>query len=192
MTAFNWEPLDLGEVVTLLGDLPARWWIAGGWALELHLGRAVRGHEDVDVMVLRDDQRALQRHLAGWDLRIAHEGKLEPWAEGERVELPRHGVWARRAANGPWELEFLLGEHEEGLWRYRRDPRVALPVDEIGLRTETGIPYLRPELILLFKSKAPREGDEADLAAVLPALDAEGRARLAAWLLPDHPWRARI
>jgi hypothetical protein len=39
MTEQVWEALDLDAVVSSLRDCPARWWIAGGYALELFLGR---------------------------------------------------------------------------------------------------------------------------------------------------------
>jgi hypothetical protein len=189
---YRWEPPGLEEVVALLRDFPARWWIAGGWALELHAGRPLRPHADVDVALLRDDQLALRTHLAGWDVRIAHAGKLEPWPDGQRVELSRHGLWARRRPDGPWELEVLLEEHDENAWRYRRDPRITVPLDAVGLRTASGIPFLRPELVLLFKSKEPGPNDEADLEAALPVLAAAERARLRSWLARAHPWLPRL
>lgn len=43
------------EVTDVLADLDCAWWVAGGWALDLHLGRQTRAHADVDVLVLRDD-----------------------------------------------------------------------------------------------------------------------------------------
>jgi hypothetical protein len=62
--------------------------------------------------------------------------------------------------------------------------------------TEEGIPYGRPEIILLFKAKnADRPKDEADFTAVLPKLDSARRS----WLVdalrllhPGHSWLARI
>ena len=51
----TWQPLALGEVVRLFMEFTARWWISGGHALELHLGRSWREHEDSDVGVLRQD-----------------------------------------------------------------------------------------------------------------------------------------
>lgn len=192
MTKWSWEPLDLDEVVALLEGFPARWWIAGGRALELFLGRSLREHGDIDVEVLRDDQRAIKQHLRGWDIQIAHGGKLEPWPEGQPVELPRSGLWARSTPDGPWQIQFLLAEHDGETWRYRRDPNIALPITDTFLRSDRGVPYLRPELVLLWKSPHRREQDEADLEAVLPALDPAARARLEAWLAPDHPWRSRL
>ena len=53
--------------------------------------------------------------------------------------------------------------------------------------------YLRPELVLLFKAKAARPKDWADLRATLPRLE----PRAVSWLhgrlaetLPGHPWLA--
>jgi hypothetical protein len=187
-----WEPLELDEAAALMSGFPGPWWIAAGWAIELHVGRKLREHSDVDLLVLRDDQAAIRSQLPGWDVQVAHGGKLEPWREGRRLEPPRSGLWARSDPAGPWRLQFLLAEQEGDMWLYRRDPRIRLPVAEIGLRSRDGIPYLRPELTLLFKSKEPRERDEVDFDAVLPLLGPNERDRLAAWLPPDHPWRTRI
>lgn len=35
----TWEPLSPAENAIELGGVPCRWWIAGGWAIDLHLGR---------------------------------------------------------------------------------------------------------------------------------------------------------
>ena len=174
------------EAAAQLRGFPAPWWITAGWAIELYLGRRVREHKDVDVLVLRSDQLAIQEHFAGRDLRIAHEGRFEPWPARERLELPRHNVWAEDG------LQFLLGEEDAGTWWYRRDPRVRLPVAELGLVTETGVPFVRPDVVLLFKSSAPEPHDQADLEAVLPALDAEARDLLRGWLPAGHPWLDEI
>jgi hypothetical protein len=58
-----------------------------------------------------------------------------------------------------------------------------------------GVRVLAPELVLLYKSKAPRPADEADFRAARPLLDAEARAWLRAALLgasPGHPWAATL
>jgi hypothetical protein len=187
-----WDPLGLDDAVALMEGFPGPWWVAAGWAIELYAGRAVREHRDVDILVLRDDQAAIRSQLPEWDVRIAHAGRLEPWPRGARIELPRSGLWARNDPSGPWQLQFLLAERDGGDWWFRRDPAIRLPLDEIGLRSAGGIPYLRPELSLLFKSRDPRPQDAADFDAVLPLLDVTARSRLGAWLPVDHPWRTRI
>jgi hypothetical protein len=71
---------------------------------------------------------------------------------------------------------------------------VRRPLAEIGLVTADGIPYLRPEIQLLFKggSTLRRERDTQDLLAVLPHVSAETRDRLRDALEAKfgarHPW----
>ena len=42
-----WEPLTVAEVSAALTGFDRPWWIAGGWAIDLHLGQQTRAH-DVD------------------------------------------------------------------------------------------------------------------------------------------------
>lgn len=69
----------------------------------------------------------------------------------------------------------------------RRDTSITLPYDELVLRTAEGIPYAVPEVVLLFKAKALRAKDEADLLHTLPAMDRAQRSRLSGWLSRVHP-----
>jgi hypothetical protein len=65
------------------------------------------------------------------------------------------------------------------------------PLSTIGLRTVDGIPYLAPEIQLLYKAKEPRSKDEADFASTLPYLNRESRQWLVQALTvvhPNHPW----
>ena len=86
----------------------------------------------------------------------------------------------------------MVDDAPDGVWRYRRDPRVARPVDELdGPASTPQMRVLAPEVQLLQKSKGLRAEDEADFAAVVPVLDAERRAWLASALAlasPGHPW----
>jgi hypothetical protein len=62
-------------------------------------------------------------------------------------------------------------------------------------RTGDGIPYMRPDVVLLFKAKHAREKDERDFALAAPRLGAERRSNLRRWLAlvhPGHDWLARL
>jgi hypothetical protein len=170
---------------------PHPWWVAGGWALDIFVGTG-REHDDVDVLVRRGDQQWIRRQLPDWDVQIAHAGRLEPWPDGHDVDLPRSGFWARSDPDGPWQLQFLLGEHEADEWWYRRDRSIRMPLGEIGHVSASGIPYLRPEIVLLYKSRLDRPRDAEDFERTLPKLDDDARKRLASWLPPDHVWRASL
>jgi hypothetical protein len=169
------------------------WYISGGWALDLFLGRVARMHHDVDVVIPYAAQTALRAYLTErkWELLTPFQKQLERWPPHMKLELPRHQVHAHREGNF---IDFLLAEMD-GVWRYRREPLVLRSLDRMGLKNESGIPYLAPELALLFKSRntsnTERPKDQLDFERVLPHLEAERRAWLY-WALmatsPDHPW----
>jgi len=179
-----------------LAALPCSWAVASGWAVDLFLGRVTRDHFDVDVAVCRDDQAEVYAALrgAGWSLEKVVAGRLERW-DGERLDLPVHEVHARRPRGEPAHLELLLNEGDAARWRYRRAPAISRPRARAELRSAGGIPFLAPELVLLFKSAHLRPRDELDFAACLPALAPEPRAWLheaLASLDPAHPWLPRL
>lgn len=176
----EWDALSIAQVAALLGGAPFPWWIAGGWAIDLAIGRATRPHGDVEVAVLRKDQLSLREWLRGWQLWFvpAPGGGLIRWTTSAALAPEVHELWCRGGDDGPWQLEVLFEESADGRWMYRRDGRISLPISEFGT-TIDGVPVVRPEVALLYKSKRPRERDEADLLAALPALHDRSRAWLA-------------
>ena len=188
-----WEPLALAETVALFAPAPFRWWISGGLALELHLGRSWRGHDDTDVGIRRRDVPLLPGVLRDWDIRVGVSGVLEPWDGGPLAAGgEQNNLWCRRSPDGPWRLDVTVGEGDDDEWIYRRDERVRMPWSDAVLATADRIPYLAPDLQLLFKSARPRPKDEVDAQEVIPALDVERRERLARLLPPDHAWQRLV
>jgi hypothetical protein len=97
-------------------------------------------------------------------------------------------------------IDVVLEPWTPAAWRYRRDPRVTLPLDR-ALRSVAvagvAVPVLAPAAVLLFKATAggrstPRPKDDADLTRALPSLDADARAWLRAALPAGHPWRGQL
>ena len=192
----RWEPLSLEEVKRLLAPVAAPWWIAGGHALDMFLGHETRQHRDIDVAILRRDQKAFVDALRKWDVQIAHNGELIPLRPGEAITKPEHHeLWARETPDGPWRLELLLEESEGSRWSYRRNDRVGLNVADLGRRDAYGIQFIRPEVMLLYKSKSPRPVDETDFLYALPRLDVAQRGWLAGALFmvdAKHRWLERL
>jgi hypothetical protein len=63
----------------------------------------------------------------------------------------------------------------------------------MGLEPLWGLPYLAPEIVLLFKSKPMQPHDREDFRNALPALGAPARAWLRAAIAatnPYHDWLA--
>ena len=192
-----WEPLSPWEVAGVLDGVACRWWIAGGWAIDLHLGRQTRAHADVDVLFLRGDQLAVQQHLAEWDLHAADPpGTLRPWDDRELLAPGIHDVWCRRSPASPWALQLMIDHTEHDQWVYRRDASIRRPVAELdGPASDTDRRVLSPDIQLLYKSAAPRAKDEADFEAALAVLDASQRRWLRnslAVATPGHPWLTRL
>ncbi|MEV6236005.1 amino acid transporter [Lentzea sp. NPDC051838] len=178
LTELPWDPLSPAEVAGLFGDV--RWWIAGGHAIEMFVGRPLRPHSDIDVLLLRRDQLAAQRALAGWEWWAADPpGTLRPWRPGEILPTGVHDIWCRPAGSDHWRVQVMLDESDGDDWVSRRHPRVRRSISSIGNATASGIPYLVPEIQLFYKSTAPRPKDQIDFDAALPLLSAVQRQWLA-------------
>ena len=176
LTTGSWDPATPAGVAAILADCEAPWRIAGGYAIEFAVGRALRPHDNIDVLMLRRDQWKARAALSGWELWVADpSGTLRPWLPSEWLPEGVHDVWCRRVPDGPWQLQIMLDESEGGQWLSRRNPDVRRPIEALGGVSPGGIPYLAPEIQLYYKAKQPRPKDETDLAAVLPRLDASRR-----------------
>jgi hypothetical protein len=173
--------------------LPVPWWVAGGHAIELAVGRRFREHADIDVLLLRRDQSAVQEALVEWEWWAADPpGVLRPWRPGERLPVGVHDIWCRAGPVAPWRIQIMLDEVEGEDWVSRRNPRLRRPISSLGRIAADGTPYLAPEVQLFYKAKAPRAKDEADFAAALPVLDAAQRQWLSAAIIDTygaHPWQ---
>ncbi|WP_043622653.1 nucleotidyltransferase domain-containing protein [Nonomuraea candida] len=191
----RWEPAPLGEVVALLRGLASPWWVAGGYAIELAVGRAYREHGDVDVALPRRDQLAVRRLLVGWDVHVAGVAETTlPWPVGETLPRRAHDIWVRERPGGPWRFQLMLDETDGEEWVYRRDPRIRRPLAGLTV-ADDGFRRLAPEVQLLYKAKDPRPKDQADFEAVLPILTGEQRRWLDDALRVEHathPWQARL
>jgi hypothetical protein len=179
------------ETTNLMRAFPAPWCVAGGWGLDLFLGRITRTHADLELAVLRDDQAALQRHFVRWSLEKVVDGRRVAWPASERLALPVHEIHGHSTEEPRRAIEFLLNEREADEWVYRRDARIRLPLNRWTAPARGGVPVLCPAIVLLFKAKAPRPKDEADFRSARDALGRERRQWLGDALRlchPNHPW----
>jgi hypothetical protein len=89
----------------------------------------------------------------------------------------------------------MINDTRDEQWLFRRLPTISRPLATIGDRTPEGIPYLAPEIQLLYKARGLRPKDEADFLHALPELAQEQRAWLKDALTqvhPGHPWLERV
>ena len=174
----------------LVGHIPARWWVAGGWALDLFLGRQSRAHKDLDVGILRRDLPRVLAAMPEWEFFEARGGELfGPLTGAAREDV--NSLWGRRAHSKEWALELMLDEAEGDEWVFRRDRSIRRTLDTLVRHDEEGTPYLAPEVQLLYKASRTREEDQADFARVAPRLDPSSRgwlSRALSQVSPQHPW----
>ena len=197
----TWQAWQPYEVAQLFSTLTTPWWIAGGWALDLFLGEQTRDHEDIDVLFLRQHQQEICTLLDGWDVQEAHP-EMQPsswpfreWKLDTSLAPEVHDIWCRPKKNDPWAIQLMVTDTYENQWLFRRNAQIRGPLSTMGYVTEDGIPYLAPEIQLLYKAKSLRPKDEADFAKVLTHLDQKSCRWLFQTLAivhPDHSWLPQV
>ncbi|HYO33337.1 MAG TPA: hypothetical protein VES21_10850, partial [Nocardioidaceae bacterium] len=58
----------LGSAASALGAAELEYWLFGGWAVDVWVGRLTRPHDDIDILVWRRDEARVHEALeaAGW------------------------------------------------------------------------------------------------------------------------------
>ena len=190
------EVKALLEVAETLGGLRAPFYFAGGWAIDLHLGRVTRAHHDIDALVMRRDHLLLHKALQQFSLKkiIPHPDGMPPnrgtiveWPPGDKLELPVHQINAYRTGESEPAFQVMLAESRGSDWIFRRNPDVSMPLSRMGFHPLWGLPYLAPEIVLLFKAKHLEARDQIDFDQALPALSADARRWLRDAIEKTHP-----
>ena len=193
----SFEPIE--AVARVMSGFPYPWFVSGGWAIDLFVERVTREHEDREVGIFRRDQESLRSYLAGWELSKVVEGPeggaWVPWPDDDWIELPLFQVRAQRPDHEPAEFELFMNDLSGDEWLCRRDPAITRPICEISRRSSHGIPFLVPEIQLLFKAKYHREKDEHDFRTAIGHFTPAQREWLKQGLEiihPGDPWLARL
>ena len=199
MAGRGFEPI-IG-VAELMRGFGRPWFVSGGWAIDLFVGRVTREHEDIEIGAFFPDQAAIRRHLDGWELLRVEGDSWVPWPAGDGIVLPEFQIQARSADVAPNQLDVFLNPRDGDDWVSRRHADLRVPIRSLSLRT-TGrhgeparVPYLVPEIQLLYKAKYHRPKDDADFDAALPRLGRSRRDWLRLALIAHHPgdrWLDRL
>jgi hypothetical protein len=189
-----WRP---EQVAARLESVDAPWYVAGGWALDLFLGGERREHEDLEIAVPNSRLDEFLPSLDGLEVFV-----ITGPSEATPIELARdrleetHQTWVREPATGFWRLDVFREPSDGATWICRRDASIRMPYRDVIEWTADGIPYGRPEVILLYKAKhADRARDQGDFADVLPVLGPKRRRWLAEALQvvhPGHSWLTEL
>jgi len=149
------------------------WFIAGGWAIDLFLGRETRLHEDIEIGIYRNSQMKLYKYFEKQNKYYINNKSLigkhikTEWNK-EYLRLPIHEIYVEYK---DLEIEILLNERDEENWVYRRNEKIKLN-EKLAIKlTRDEIPYLSPEIVLLFKTKEMRDKDIEDFNNAVPEMD---------------------
>ena len=139
----------LRDVVAAVDEAGIEYWLFGGWAVDFHVGRATRDHDDVDLAIWLADMARIEEVLAagGWADLLGPDidGGKAFGREGVRLEL----TYLYRDDDGEISTPLLDGTH--GRWT-----REALGEDVAAL---DGIRARVVALAPLTRMKARGRGD---------------------------------
>ena len=193
----KWDPWRPHEVARLLEDVRVPWYVAAGWAIDLYLGGRRREHEDLEIAVPNTRFDEVAELLGGFEIFvITGRAEATPVADARDRLIDTHQTWIREPATGLWRFDVFREPSDGDTWICRREPTIRMPYARLIEWTDDGIPYGRPEVVVLFKAKhSHQEKNRADFDDVVPRLDSERRAWLRDALErvhPSHEWLAEL
>ena len=186
-----WDPWRPADIARLLAGVTVPWYVAGGWAIDLFLGRQTREHGDLEIAVPASAFATIRDAFAEYEFDVVGSGLRWP------LDSPAFGVmpqtWVRERDSGVYRADVFREPERDAAWVCRRDESISLPYEHLIRRTGDGIPYLVPEVALLFKAKwAAEPKNRADFAATAGLLGAGAAGWLRGALQRVHPGHAWI
>lgn len=188
MTCIESQELDF--IMEQMKDFKHPWYIAGGWAVDLGIGKITREHHDLDICIFREHTQDVLDYFKDWEIGVALPGvhELAPCCSAKDTAAPRYCLHLHQRNRF---IEILLTDRVGDYVIYRRDHAVTMSIHDFKRMDDNGRLYVNPIWQLLFKSKNPREHDELDFRNYLQVMTDNERK----WLLqqlnhaePNSPW----
>ena len=188
----NDDFLEIKTSLKILNDIPIPWFVCGGQAVDLFLDKKTRDHADLEIGIFRKDQMTIRAHLKAFTFWKVNSGERSLLDTNEFLELPTHELLLEKDSE---KLEVLLNEESGEGWVYRRNLAIKLPIAKSILKSRSGLSFLAPEIVLLYKSTHCRPKDDADFKSLLPHLNKEQKEWLKESLAitsPKHHWIEKL
>jgi len=186
----------------------------GGFAIELFLNRSIRKHGDIDISVFWNDRNKIILYMQslGWQVYemysggIAHhitdiknqiKAKRNIFCFKDGCELVRliaqsdkdmyYLDFNHREQKELNFIEYLFNNNSVNSFLYARNEDISLPLSK-AILSQSEIPYLAPELVLLYKStETEREGYQLDYNSAMAEMNTEQKLWLQAALKTMNP-----
>ncbi len=187
--------LPLSAAIAMVG-FTRPWCIAGGWGIDLWLGKMTRQHSGVKIAILREHQIDLRDYCHGWKFHIkTMDGRLVAWKQTNRqmLMLPVRELQAHDRAARP--IGISLHESDGIDWIDPMFFDVRRNLSTWLTRTSRGVPVLSPEVNLLIRSHDPGDRVELDFRSAADLLGEDQRTWLKLSLMrinAYHPWLDRL
>ena len=210
--------LMMEELKAFMAGADFPWAVCGGYALDLFLDKDTRTHGDIDVCVFEPDRPAILHYMLSRDWTVYEfrgQGKVRPLDGTDLSEPGRNLMCLKEDCQlvkfYPCEeegalynqflhiglaslnyLEFLFSTTDDGFLLFDRNRGLARSLSQ-AILSRDGIPYLAPEIALLYKASNAENPDyQFDFAQTFQNLDDEQRAWFSKGmnaLYPEgHPW----
>ncbi|HET7902095.1 MAG TPA: hypothetical protein VFL59_12990 [Candidatus Nanopelagicales bacterium] len=187
----DWDPWSPREAADRLRGLDVPWCVTAGWAIDLFLDEQTRSHEDLEIAIPDSAWPLVHERLSDLDFVVAGDGL---WELSDAALAHNFQTWGRDSS-GAFRVDFFRDVHDGDTWICKRDTSIRMPYAELVRTTQDGIPFMAPQVVLLFKAKHTGAKDVADLEHCLPRLAATERT----WLVealgrvhPGHPWIEQV
>ena len=161
----------------LLQDVPITWAICGGFAIDLFLGKETRAHGDIDICVFEKERETIAKYMLQNDWQVYEfrgNGKVRLQNEDLSSEPGRNLMctkdtcelvkfypceeeqllWYEFFHTGLKQLdyvEFLFNTSIDDAFIFDKSRGIQREMSKAILYHE-GIPYLAPEIVLLYKA----------------------------------------
>lgn len=182
-------------------NVPVPWAVCGGYALDLFLDRTFRVHGDIDLCVFETDRDAIVNFMLWNDWHVYEfrgQGKVRPLYTNsvrgngrnlmcvkddcelvkfypcEEEGLLYHQFFHTGIRQFNY-IEFLFNEANETHFVFDKVNGIERELSA-SIRFRHGIPYLSPEIVLLYKaSQADKPEYQYDFDQTYPAMNNESR-----------------
>ena len=189
----------INQLNSLMAETGVDYAICGGHAIDLFLGKKTRLHKDLDVAVYREDRDKIVQHMLNEDWAVyepcgtAYLHKINTVADQKRIKA---NIWCVKQSNQHYRfkehekdmyavdadnseqteldyIEFLFNSRKDGNFLYAKNHDVKMNLVNAILKIND-IPFLAPEIILLYKSTMADNPDyQLDFDNALTAMGRE-------------------
>lgn len=163
------------KLFSYLSNINLDWAVCGGDAIDMFVGRKTRDHKDIDIAVFWDQRDRLLAYLlqGNWRIFEPENGLLREITCLDDDLKRNDNLWCISRGSAAYQIdrkhdrffnittsrkhqdsldfiEFLFNKRIGNQFIYKRDSNIKH--SHAILHDDSGIPYLTPELVLLYKS----------------------------------------